>query len=213
VRRFRGTRSLMVLVLLIAGAFTWHQQPVRADVLASRTQAQVLLSVSGNGITNTRSFRAPGDWRIVYSFNHCQIPGFDIYVKGGDSDLFSTHGNSGKGTEYVHSGGHVYLTMNTACSWRVVAYAGAPTLNGPGFSTSGNGIANTVKLRVPSDWRISYSFAHCSIPGFDIYVKGDAFDLMSKQGSTGHGVQYEHSGGTVYLTMNTACSWRISVSR
>lgn len=63
---FRGTRSLMVLVLLIAGAFTWHEQPVRADVLAMRPAAQILLSVSGNGITNTRSFRAPGDWRIVY---------------------------------------------------------------------------------------------------------------------------------------------------
>lgn len=149
----------------------------------------------------------------MYSFNHCQIPGFDIYVKGGDSDLFSVHGNSGHGTQYVHSGGRIYLTMNTACSWRVTAYAGAPTVNGLGLSVTGNGIANTVKLRVPGNWRIKYSFNQCSIPGFDIYVKGDEMDIMSKSGSSGHGVQYEHSGGTAYLSINTACSWRVSVSR
>lgn len=210
--RFRSG-SISALVLLVAGGVAMQSQSARAEVPATRPAAKILFSGSGNGISTTRNFQAPGDWRIVYSFSHCQIPGFDIYVKGGAGDLFSTHGNSGHGIDYVHAGGRSYLTLNTACSWRVVAYAGAPTVNGPGFHASGNGIANTVKLRVPSDWRIIYSFSQCEIPGFDIYVHGDAFDLMSKQGKSGHGVQYEHSGGTVYLTMNTACSWRVAVSR
>jgi len=211
LRRF--ARLLTILALFTAGEAAFQSRSVRADILKSQPAARALLSASGNGISNTRTFRAPGDWRIVYSFNHCQIPGFDIYVKRDVDDVFSTHGNSGHGTQYEHSGGRVYLTLNTACSWHVVAYAGAPIVNGPGFSTSGNGIANTVKLRVPSEWRIIYSFSGCQIPGFDIYVKGDVDDLMSKSGKSGHGVQYEHSGGTVYLATNTACSWRIRVSR
>jgi hypothetical protein len=118
-----------------------------------------------------------------------------------------------KDAQYEHAGGSVYLTVNSACSWRIVAYAGAPIVNGPGFSASGNGIANTVRFRVPSEWRITYRFWQCQIPGFGIYVKGDAFDIMSKGGGSGRGVQYEHSGGTVYLTLNSACSWRVGVSQ
>jgi hypothetical protein len=206
--------SAMFVLTVLAGSATQVQsRPALAGAIRSELAARVLLAASGNGISNTRSFNAPGDWRIAYSFNHCQIPGFSIYVKGGPDDILSTNGNSGHGTQYEHSGGHVYLSFNTACSWRVVAYAGAPIVNGIGFSTSGNGIANTVKLRVPSEWRILYSFSRCEIPGFAIYVKGDLDDIMSKNGKSGHGVQYEHSGGTVYLSTNTACSWRIRVSR
>ncbi len=206
-------RTLFSLALVFASALLAHHGSARASDLERQTAAQVLLHASGNGISNTSSFKAPGDWRIVYSFNHCQIPGFDIYVMGGATDTFSTYGNSGRGTEYVHAGGRVYLSMNTACSWSVIVYSGAPILNGPGFSVSGDGIANTVRLRVPSDWRITYRYSRCQIPGFDIYVMGDVTDIMSKAGSSGHGVQYEHSGGTIYLSMNTACSWKVGISR
>lgn len=188
-----------------------HQTALAARSAAR--SASTILSVSGNGITNTRRFHVPGTWRIMYRFSHCSVPGFSIYVKGGPNDIASDERGSGTGVQYEYGSGNVYLTLNTACSWHVSVYSGRWVVNGPGLRISGNGITNTIAFRVPSEWQIRYSFWNCSVPGFSIYVQGGDNDIMSRDGNRGTGVQYEHTGGTLSLTINTACFWQVGITR
>lgn len=204
------------LTALLMAASGWMAHNGSRPVVAAEQSVRygaVLLSVSGNGIANTRRFHAPGTWRIVYSFSHCEIPGFAVYVKGGPDDIASDERNSGSGVQYEYRGGNVYLTMNTACSWRVTVYSGRWVVRGPGLRIGGNGITNTIAFRVPSEWKIHYSFWNCSIPDFAIYVQGGDGDILSRQGKRGSGVQYEHAGGIISLSINTACFWQVNITR
>jgi len=212
-----AARRLVFLVVVVVSGFR-DVKSARAHVAVAalpntRSAAKAVLDQQGNGIGNTRKFRVPSEWRITYGFWGCQIPGFDVYVKGGPDDVMSTGGTTGHGVQYEHSGGTVYLTVNSACSWHVTVFPGGQTVNGPGLKISGNGIANAVRFRAPGEWRINYAFSHCQISGFDLYAHGDVDDIMSKSGKSGHGTQFEHSGGTVYLTINSACLWSVAISR
>lgn len=202
-----------VVVAVLVSSLVWPSVSVTSARAASAGSGRLIFSASGNGISNTRRFQVPGTWRIAYSFSHCQIPGFDVYVKGGPDDMGTDGRSSGTGLQYEYGSGNIYLTLNTACSWHIAVYAGNWVVNGIGLTLSGNNITNTIAFRVPSEWTIRYRFWNCSIPGFDIYVGGSVDDITSKQGNGGSGVQYEHGGGTVHLTVNTACYWRISISK
>lgn len=205
-------RPLLLACALVAMGYSSGGWSTARAAAWTAPPGGAIFSASGNGIANTRRFHVPATWKIVYSFSHCQIPGLSIYVKGDQNDLTSDERNSGSGVQYEYGGGSVYLSLNTACNWHVTVYSGRWVVNGRGLRIAGNGITNTIAFRVPSEWQIHYSFWNCSISGFSIYLHGDADDIMSREGKRGSGVQYEHSGGIVWLAINTACFWQVKIS-
>ncbi len=91
---------------------------------------QVLLQVSGSGTKSTQTFTAPSSWTLDYSYD-CSSYGYKgnfqimTYTADGNMDFSNTPvnqlGKSGSDTEYYHSGGQLYLEINSECSWTVTA--------------------------------------------------------------------------------------------
>lgn len=81
------------------------------------------------------------------------------------------------------------------------------------LDVEGTGIKTTQRFEAPDEWAVVYSF-DCSNFGqsgnFSIAIQGDAYDLAANQLSMrGHDISYEHSGGNVYLEINSECNWRV----
>lgn len=212
--RFPWLVILAVLVMVAGGGGVGHASPTGQRSSALRT----LLSTSADGIRNTARFSAPSEWRILYSYSHCQIPGFTATVEGDAFDILDVHGGSGHGTQYEHQGGSVYLNLNTACSWHVTVLGSGgqqshSTFRHVFFSASGNGISNTRRFRAPGTWLIRWSFSHCQIPDFAVTLEGGGFDEATQAGSHGTGSTFFYKGGNVYLNLNTACDWRVQALR
>ncbi len=90
---------------------------------------QVLLQVSGSGSKSTQTFMAPSTWTLDYSYD-CSSFGsqgnFQIFIFNGSGAMVPLSGPnqlgmSGSDTEYYHSGGQLYLEINSECSWTVTA--------------------------------------------------------------------------------------------
>lgn len=88
-----------------------------------------LLQISGTGQKSTQTFTAPSNWTLDYSYD-CSNFGykgnFQIYIYNADGSPASADGPnelgmSGSDTEYYHSGGQLYLEVNSECSWTVTA--------------------------------------------------------------------------------------------
>lgn len=82
------------------------------------------------------------------------------------------------------------------------------------LDVEGSGIKTTQRFQAPDEWAIAWSYDCSGSYGgngnFQIYVKGDAMDVAANAlGVSGHDVSYEHSGGSVYLEMNSECAWHV----
>lgn len=81
------------------------------------------------------------------------------------------------------------------------------------LDVEGSGIKTTQRFKAPDEWAIGWSY-DCSNFGtngnFAINVDGDVSDLAANVlGPRGHDVTYEHSGGDVYLQINSECDWHV----
>jgi len=90
-------------------------QPHHAASLAS--EPHVLLDVEGNGIKTTQRFEAPDEWALVWTYDCSNFENngnFIINVQGDVDDLAANQlGSRGRDITYEHSGGNVYLSINS----------------------------------------------------------------------------------------------------
>jgi len=84
------------------------------------------------------------------------------------------------------------------------------------LTETGHGIKNTVKFSVDGDWDLQYTY-NCSSFGMQgnfavTGMGGDFPDVMVNElGMKGTDVTHQHDGGTMYLQVNSECSWTIKV--
>jgi hypothetical protein len=78
----------------------------------------------------------------------------------------------------------------------------------------GTGIKNTVKFTVHGDWDLNYTY-NCASFGMQgnfavTGMGGDFPDVMVNElGTKGTDTTHQHDGGTMYLQVNSECSWTI----
>ena len=108
--------------------------PVRAAPAPAPAPAphvpQVLLQLSGSGSKSTQTFTAPSNWTLDYTYD-CSSYGYKgnfqvmTYTADGSLDFSNSPvnqlGMKGSDTQYYHSGGQLYLEINSECSWTVTA--------------------------------------------------------------------------------------------
>jgi hypothetical protein len=85
------------------------------------------------------------------------------------------------------------------------------------FETSGSGMKSTQRFTVPDEWALVWSY-DCSNFGqsgnFMVDAKGSESGLQpiaNELGPRGHDISYLHSGGSIYLEVNSECDWRVRV--
>jgi hypothetical protein len=92
---------------------------------APAPRPQILLDVEGSGIKTTQRFQAPDEWAIAWSFDCSNSGGSGNFIVSVDGDISDTAANqlasSGHDVSYEHSGGNVYLEINSECDWHVRA--------------------------------------------------------------------------------------------
>ncbi len=107
----------------------WREGTGRLTTAAGVKPAGVLLKVAGSGAYSSRTFMAPPSWRLAWSYD-CSSFGaqgnFQVYIyQNGvlsDSDIGANAlGPKGSAVNYYHSGGRIYLEINSECSWHVLA--------------------------------------------------------------------------------------------
>jgi hypothetical protein len=82
----------------------------------------------------------------------------------------------------------------------------------------GNGTKNTAKFKTGDDWTIHYSY-NCASFGmkgnFQVFIGGNDLNagMVNELATKGSGTEpvYDDSG-THYLTVNSECSWTVSVT-
>jgi hypothetical protein len=181
---------------------------------------QTLLSQQGSGTASTASFSAPKNWDLAWS-SDCSGFGssgnFEVDVQGNLGPVgVNQMGTSGSGTEYYHQGGSYYLEVDSECSWQVTARTATSGENGgAGLSTSDSGSHSTQTFTVPPNWKLAWSY-DCSAFGssgnFMVDVQGASVQGVNELGSGGSGTESYHSGGTVWLEINSECSWQLKAS-
>ena len=99
-----------------------------APTTTTTAAPKVLLDVSGSGIKSTQTFTVPNEWQLVWSYSNCAGGSGNFIVTvynsdGSPNDAAGVNelGASGSDTEYYHSGGGLYLEVNSECSWHVTA--------------------------------------------------------------------------------------------
>ena len=191
-----------------------------ATPTATPATPQTLLNQRGSGTASTASFSAPKNWDLVWSYD-CSSFGssgnFEVDVQGGIGPLgVNQMGASGSGTDYYHQGGSYYLEVDSECSWQVTARTAASGENGgAGLDASGSGAHSTQTFTVPTNWTLAWSY-DCSTFGssgnFVVNVQGASVLGVNELGSGGSGTESYHSGGTVWLEINSECSWQVKAS-
>ncbi len=95
---------------------------------ATPTPSGPIFQQSGNGITDTQEFHAPGKWKLVWSYNCAAFGGsgnFIVTVQQGSQPDFNDAsgpnelGAGGSGTTYFYSGGTLNLSIDSECAWTV----------------------------------------------------------------------------------------------
>ena len=184
------------------------------------TAPQTLLNQQGSGTASTASFSAPKNWDLAWAYD-CSGFGssgnFEVDVQGNLGPVgVNQMGTSGSGTEYYHQGGSYYLEVDSECSWQVTARTAASGENGgTGLSTSGSGSHSTQTFTVPANWKLAWSYdfsAFGSSGNFMVDVQGALVQGVNELGSGGSGTESYHSGGTVWLEINSECSWQVKAS-
>jgi hypothetical protein len=87
-----------------------------------------LLDIDGNGTKTTEKFTTQDDWDLHYSYD-CSAFGqqgnFQVYIYNGDGSLSFANsgvnqlGASGSDVDHYHTGGTLYLVVNSECRWHV----------------------------------------------------------------------------------------------
>lgn len=83
---------------------------------------------------------------------------------------------------------------------------------------SGSGIETTVKFTAPSDWDLVWSYSCATAYGgsgnFQVFIYGSDGSTegigANELGSGGNNVDHLHAGGSIYLEVNSECSWHIT---
>jgi hypothetical protein len=92
---------------------------------AAPPKPHVLIDVEGSGIKTTQRFVAPDEWALAWTYdcsNFGSSGNFVISVEGDSTDVAANQlGQSGHDVSYEHSGGNVYLEINSECAWHVRA--------------------------------------------------------------------------------------------
>jgi len=84
------------------------------------------------------------------------------------------------------------------------------------LTESGNGIKTTARFHVDGDWDLHYTY-DCSSFGlkgnFIVTTGGSDFPmpLANELGMKGSEVTHQHDGGSLYLDINSECSWTVKV--
>lgn len=84
------------------------------------------------------------------------------------------------------------------------------------LTESGNGIKTTAKFHVSGDWDLHYTY-DCAAFGmqgnFVVTTGGTSFPLplANELGKKGAEVTHQHDGGTLYLEIDSECSWTVKV--
>jgi hypothetical protein len=84
------------------------------------------------------------------------------------------------------------------------------------LTESGHGIKTTAKFTVHGDWDLHYTY-DCTSFGFQgnfiVTTGGTDFPepLANEIGKKGSDVTHQHDGGTLYLDINSECSWTAKV--
>jgi hypothetical protein len=93
------------------------------------------------------------------------------------------------------------------------------------FMQSGSGAATTSSFHVQDEWQLAWTYDCASFgqagnfivqiaqPPGDIGVGVTGYDgPVNQLGTGGSGVQSYHYGGTIFLEVNSECSWSIKVT-
>lgn len=89
--------------------------------------AVVLVEKAGNGQWMSPKFGAPGEWTLTYTYDCAAFgyPGnFIVAVVGSDgmpNPVVNELGKKGGTATTQHTGGQVYLEVNSECAWTVQA--------------------------------------------------------------------------------------------
>jgi hypothetical protein len=84
------------------------------------------------------------------------------------------------------------------------------------LTESGNGIKSTARFHVNGDWDLHYTY-NCSAFGmkgnFVVTTGGGDFPdvLANELGMKGTVTTHQHDGGSLYLEVNSECSWTLKV--
>lgn len=84
------------------------------------------------------------------------------------------------------------------------------------LTESGNGIKSTARFHVDGDWDLKYTY-NCSSFGmqgnFVVTTGGGDFPdvLANELGMKGSVTTHQHDGGSLYLDVNSECSWTVRV--
>jgi len=84
------------------------------------------------------------------------------------------------------------------------------------LTESGHGIKTTAKFTVHGDWDLHYTY-DCSSFGFKgnfvVTGEGGGFPdvMVNELGNKGSDTTHQHDGGTLYLDINSECSWTVKV--
>lgn len=106
-------------------------------------------------------------------------------------------------------------TTTTTSSTTTTTTAPAPKVL---FTQAGSGDQTTVTFTAPTTWTLAWSY-DCSALGqagiFQVWVDGPtpgADGPIGELGTGSSGVQHYHAGGSVYLQINSECSWKVTAT-
>jgi hypothetical protein len=86
--------------------------------------------LQGSGTKQTQKFTAASDWDLEWSYdcsNFGQQGNFIVTVYDSDGTMSFDNtavnqlGKSGSDVQHYHKGGTYYLSVNSECSWHIVA--------------------------------------------------------------------------------------------
>jgi hypothetical protein len=105
--------------------------PVTQAPTTTTTPAPVtLLNVVGEGGEDTATFTAPSQWELHWSYDCSAYGGsgnfaVDLMTAAGGPDgvLVNSLSEGRTDIEYVHTGGSVYLSIDSECNWHIQAIA------------------------------------------------------------------------------------------
>lgn len=106
----------------------YKQAPSQSATSAAPAQtSQTLLALSGSGSKSTRTITVPSEWSITWRYdcsNFGDQGNFQVFVYNSDGSPASANGinqlgSRGSDTENYHTGGSIYLVINSECRWAI----------------------------------------------------------------------------------------------
>jgi hypothetical protein len=201
-----------------------------------------VFSMSGQGTEATATFTVASSWTLAWNYDCSDSGGQGNFIVSPYSAISNSTpvgdlpvnelGPGGSGVQnYYDGGGTMYLEINSECSWSIQVNSTTPAspttpTTAPAqelFSTSGQGTQTTSAFMVPSSWTLAWNY-DCSNAGgrgnfivtpysqtTSAPIPGDLG--VNELGPSGSGVQHFYVGGaTVYLEINSECSWSVQVN-